>query len=55
MERKNHPYVNALMRGAMLAAGYYGAKYLIIGIHDYLKNPDRKPIISIHIEKKENV
>lgn len=48
-EKKQYPVLRALVRGAAFALGYYGAKLAFVSVRDWVKNPDREPIIKITV------
>lgn len=53
--QKNHPFMNAVARGAALALGYYGTKLIIQTIDDWRKHPENRPFtVTVKINKKED-
>lgn len=46
-----HPILTSLAKGAAIAFGYFGMKYLVTYIHDRVSDPNREPIIKITFTK----
>lgn len=47
-----HPILTSLAKGAAIAFGYFGVKYLVTYIHDRVNDPNREPIIKINIQTR---
>ena len=45
----NHPVLTTFAKGAAFALGYWGVKFAVLKINDWLKIRDREPFIKIDI------
>jgi len=50
---KKHPVLTTLAKGAAFALGYWGMKLAIVSLNDWIKNPNREPIIKIDIRTRK--
>ena len=49
-----HPVLTSLAKGAAFSLGYWGMKLAVTEFRDWLKDPNREPIIKIQFGRANN-